>query len=116
MSDDLQLNLTELVTAVRDQLEELDRARILAEKPPLFHLSRMELELAFTVVESDAIKGGFDLKVVSLGGQTSLRSEQIQRIKLSFEVPAEAIKAGVPGTRAHSTSRRTASADVEPLR
>lgn len=115
MPEELQLNLSQLVSVIREELEELDLARALADKPALFQLSKMDLELAFTVVEDDSVKGGFDLKVISLGGQTAVRSEQVQRVKLSFEVPTQAIELGVPGTRAHHTSRSSSSTDVEPL-
>jgi hypothetical protein len=87
---ELKLNLIELVSAIRDELEQLDKARTEAGRQALFHLSAMELELNFIVEENSSAKGGFDIKVVSLGGDVGIRTEQIQKAVLKFNVPPSA--------------------------
>jgi hypothetical protein len=87
----LKLNLMELVSAIRDELEQLDKARTEAGRKALFHLSAMELELNFVVEENTTAKGGFDIKVVSLGGDIGVRTEQVQKAVLKFNVPSSAI-------------------------
>jgi hypothetical protein len=88
---ELKLNLIELVSAIRDELEHLDKARTEAGRKALFHLSAMELELNFIVEENSSAKGGFDIKVVSLGGDVGIRTEQIQKAVLKFNVPSSAM-------------------------
>jgi len=86
----LKLNLIELVSAIRDELEHLDKTRIEAGRQALFHLSAMELELNFVVEENTSAKGGFDIKVLSLGGDVGVRTEQVQKVVLKFNVPSSA--------------------------
>ena len=79
--------------------------------------SPMELELNFTVVENTSTKGGIDLKIISVGGDTGVRTEQVQKkVRLKFDVPVEAQKVHVPGSRGHSTTRSEVVADIEPLK
>jgi hypothetical protein len=83
---ELKLNLAELVTAIRDELEQLDKKRNESGREALFRLSSLELELNFIVQESNSAKGGFDIKVVSLGADLGIRTEQIQKVVLKYEV------------------------------
>jgi hypothetical protein len=109
------IDLQNLVTAIRDELERIDEGRLKAKKPALFHLADMELELNFTVVENVGAKGGIDLKVVSFGMEGSLKSEQVQKVRLKFKVPKEVQAANVVGARAHSTSASHKPEDIEPI-
>ncbi|HEV2705542.1 MAG TPA: trypco2 family protein [Pyrinomonadaceae bacterium] len=111
----MNINLKELVSAIRSELEQIDQARIMDAKPPLFHLTNLELELNFTVVENDSQKAGFDLKVVSLGSDLGTSSQEVQKVILKFEVPAEAKTSTVLGVRAHSSHTPTLTDDISPL-
>lgn len=113
--EDRNINLKELVLAIRDELEQLDQARIMAKKAPLFHLTNLELELNFTVVASDSIKGGFDLKVISFGGSTGTKTEEVQKVILKFEVPAAPGAPPVLGGRAHGETVLHSDTDILPL-
>jgi hypothetical protein len=108
----MNINLKELVLAIRDELEQLDQARIMAKKAPLFHLTNLELELNFTVVESDSTKGGFDLKVISFGDDSGTKTEEIQKITLKFQVPADAKSSPVLGGRAHGGAQVGSDTDI----
>jgi hypothetical protein len=112
----MNVNLKELVSAIRSELEQIDQARIMDEKPPLFQLTNLELELNFTVVENDSVKGGFDLKVISLGSDLGSSTQEVQKVILKFEVPAEARTSHVLGVRAHSSAPATLTDDVAPLK
>jgi hypothetical protein len=112
----LKNDLVGIVSHVRDQLEELDRQRQDAGKEALFQLSALELEFHFAVIEDTSAKGGFDLKIVSLGGSTDLKAEEVQKVRIKFDVASEASTAGRLGTRAYPTvSRRGGEKDVKPL-
>lgn len=110
-----ELNLKKLVSAVRDELEALDRERASGKRPPLFQLESMELELKFTVAESDSAKGGMDLKIVSFGADKALREEQVQSVRLRYRVAPSAEDAKLLGTRAHSENAADAGTGIESL-
>ena len=58
-----------------------------AGKQALFQLSSMELELNFVVKSSSEVKGGFDLKIVSLGSKLAEAGEEVQKITVKFSTP-----------------------------
>jgi len=67
-------NLSDLIRHIRAELEKADRVRLAEHRKALFELSSMELELHFAVVTDNTAKGGFDLKVISAGGEMTLCS------------------------------------------
>jgi hypothetical protein len=84
-----KLNLEQLVTMIRDELERVDSAQQKAKRGALFRLSGLEVELSVVVEENTSAKGGFDIKVLSLGAETGVRTEQIQKILLKYDVPSD---------------------------
>jgi NTP-dependent ternary system trypsin peptidase co-occuring protein len=90
-------NLSELIRYIRAELEKADRVRLTENQKALFELSGMELELNFAVVRDATAKGGFDLKVISAGGETTLRNEQIQKVRLTYKVASDAKKFNLAG-------------------
>lgn len=103
MSTKKTINLSELITAIRDELEEVEAARSVASREPIFGLETMDVAIKFVVSQDSKIKGGFDLKIVSLGSQLGERSENIQEVKLTYKVLPEAV--GELGTRAYTSER-----------
>jgi hypothetical protein len=99
-------NLKQLVTEIRAALEEVDSERRSSGKPALFELETLELEIKFTVTESDTTKGGFDIKIITLGSEGNIRGEAIQGLRLSYRVATSAVGADLPGTRFHSSSSK----------
>lgn len=97
----VSLNLAELITTIRDELEQLDKNRVAVGREALFRLSSLELELNFVVEENSAAKGGIDLKVVSLGADLGVRREQVQKVVLKYEVPTN----NLLGTYAYESSK-----------
>lgn len=81
------LGLAGLLTYIREQLEEADRMRTAANRQPLFQLAGLELELHVAIEETSDVKGGFDLKLISAGASGGMKSEEIQTLKLRWEVP-----------------------------
>jgi Trypsin-co-occurring domain 2 len=111
------INLVQLVSAVRSQLESTEREMRSAGKAPLFDLEGFELEIKFTVSENDTQKGGFDIKVVNLGSQSDVKAEEVQSIKIKYSVSRRALSTGVLGSRAHSTTIDAGAEkkDIKPL-
>jgi hypothetical protein len=107
------LQLTDLIDTIRNELAAVDENRIRDGAEPLFELERLELELRFTVEQRAAGKTGFDIKVLTAGGEETLREELIQTVKISYRFVGES---GTLGGRAHWSSI-TPGRDpaVEPL-
>jgi hypothetical protein len=101
--DRAELGVADLVARVRDELETLDASRDAADRPALFSLDELELELQFTAIERVDGRGGIDLKVVSLGASKGLESTAVQKIRLRFVLEEAARRAGLLGSRAHSS-------------
>jgi hypothetical protein len=108
------IKLKDLVQDIRRQLEELDRERTSQELEALFELQGMDIELKFTVAESATAKGGFDIKIVTAGGEGHEHSEAVQTIKISYRVSPQ--YEGF-GKRAHHSSQHSTAKEegVKPL-
>jgi len=107
--------LKELVQEIRRQLEELDSERIEEGADPLLLLETVSLELKFTVAESAAGKGGFDLKIVTVGSEKQDRTEAVQTVSIQYRVDPNYQGSG---HRAHRSSKARHQDDqgVEPLK
>lgn len=115
---DPALDLSALIIAVRSELENADIRLRTEDKPALFRLSSMELELNFVVKKTDEVKGGFDLKIVSLGSKIAEASEEVQKIKIKFDVPQEIKRAEVLGSRFFDekpSSQQRKRKSIEPI-
>ena len=106
-------DLEELLGEIRRKLEDSERARIAEDRVPLLQLAELEIHLKFVVSERSDDKGGFDLKVVSLGQNLTLSKEEVQEIILRFHVPENRSRKGVIGARHYD--EKSAAPDVSPL-
>ncbi len=109
------MNIKNLVTSLRQQLIEVDSERIMEGGAPLLELEKIELEVNVTVTESTDAKGGFDIKVLTLGGGESESKSEVHRVKVVYRVDDEARAGGSPGSRAHSSSESVAKRKVKPI-
>jgi hypothetical protein len=89
----------DLISMIRQQLEELDQERRDARAPALLKLDTVELEINFTVEETATKTGGVDLKVVSFGGDKQVKTEQVHKVTVKLSVAPEA--EGRLGSRYH---------------
>jgi Trypsin-co-occurring domain 2 len=118
----LDLNLSALVTAIRDELETMDRQRRSQTRPALLQLAAMELELNFVITRKAGAEGKLDFKVLaigaSIGADAGVESEKVQKIRLTFSLAdTRTPDAEAPvGSRFHSSSARQAGRrNIEPL-
>lgn len=106
------MQIKDVVSQLRQQLEALDQERRDGNKLPLFNLSAVEVELSFVVKDSEDGKVGFDIKVISAGMGANQATESVQKMKIVLS-PAES-DASDPrlGTR---FQRRRSEIPFEPL-
>lgn len=81
-----RLSISNLVTAVRDELERVEAERKVKGRQPLFQLSKMEINVQFVATVNETIKGGFDLQVVAVGGEREATTEKTQSVTLTYDV------------------------------
>ena len=109
------LEIAELVSKVRAELEDLDSRRIEDKKLPFFKLQTMELEIRFVARETSKASGGVDLKIVSFGGESGVLAEEVQTIRLKYGM-ADFKTIGTPiGSRGHSAGDASEPDAIEPI-
>ena len=109
------MNLSDVLEKVRDELEECDQRRIRDKKPALFELQEFALELKVVVIESETAQGGFDVKVLSLGGSGSQQTETVQIIRLTYRVAESRSGTKPVGSRLHGSSDQSPSHGIDLL-
>ncbi|MBY5524446.1 trypco2 family protein [Rhizobium leguminosarum] len=107
------MQIKDVISNLRLQLEALDEERRSADLPSLFSLSSVEVELSFIVRESDDDKIGFDIKVISANMGGSQAQESIQKMKIILIPTDQDAADGLLGTR---FQRIKTSTTFEPLK
>jgi hypothetical protein len=103
------LNLSNLISTVKNELEEMEKKRIESNIEPMFQLRTMNIEINFVVEESNAGNTGFDIKVIKAGLSTKFSSSEIQKISLTFDIPNTKIL----GIRLHEKEDDIQEYDIE---
>lgn len=92
----VELNLSDLIHQIRDELVESEKRRKTEKKDPLFQLDEMELEIHFGVTKEMGGNGKVKFSVMTLagefGGSGGVQSEKVQTIRLKFkcaEIPED---------------------------
>jgi hypothetical protein len=99
-----ELDLSDLLTAVRAELDRHERGMRAEGRLELFELQEMELEVAF-VVTSDRKRGSkLDFKLLAVSADAGAASSTTHRLTLKYKVSDEARALDTPGQRAHSSS------------
>ena len=76
------IGLKDLIRSIHTELAESQADREQTGMPPLFEVNGLDLELHFTISETDHIGGKIDLKIISIGSDKTIKDEQIHRITL----------------------------------
>lgn len=102
------LNLYELITAIKEELEQLDTDRRNSGKQALLQLEEVTLELNFVVTNQKKGDGKINIWVVTIGGEGSLEQQQTQKICLKLKLAdVNRDDEDYPvGSRLHSTSKQ----------
>jgi len=80
------LFIKELIRKVHDELIESQKEREEKKIDSLFTVKDMTIEVNFIAEKSTKVEGGLDFKVVTVGGNTDIKSQQIHKITLNLEV------------------------------
>lgn len=105
--NDQSLPIGDLIRRIQNDLIESQRQRESEGQPPLFEVDSLTLEVHFVVTRSTKTTGGFDLKVITFGGETTYTSEQVHKISLSLKsAPQEEADFGLSGLDIESSGRR----------
>jgi len=91
------LNLTELLHSVRDELIESQELRMKKGLPPLFIVDKLQIEVNFVVEQIKGVKGGVNLKVIEMGGNKTYTEQQVHKVTLDLKVPAGIKPAEISG-------------------
>jgi Trypsin-co-occurring domain 2 len=79
---DQGLGVKELIENVKAELIEAEQNRIKSNKAALFETKDFDLEINFVVNTRRKGTGKLEIQVVTIGGETEISSEKIQKIKL----------------------------------
>jgi len=79
------LGIKKLLQAVRQELIESQEEREKKGLTPLFVVDNLKIEVNFVVEHAKGVTGGFDLKVVEVGGNLSYSSQQVHKITLELK-------------------------------
>lgn len=83
------LFIKDLIRRVQQELLESQKERIANGEPAIFQVEKMTIEVNFVVSQSSEAKGGFDFKLITIGGikiggSKEYQQEQIHKITLSL--------------------------------
>jgi hypothetical protein len=73
-----------LIRAVSEELLASREERLASDRPPLFEVQDLTVEVSFVVTDSRGGGGGFDLKVVKADAKVSYDEQSIHRITLKL--------------------------------
>lgn len=95
-ADDQDMGIADLLFEIRSELIEAENRMKKAGRTALFVTKKLDLELSFVVEESVSGKGGFDIRIVTLGAEKDYSTAKIQKIRLQLETPIPPLTAVTP--------------------
>lgn len=111
----MSTSLSELIEHVRNELVAADLKRQEEGRESLLELDQLQIEIHFVVTSTDKVKGGFDLKVLSLGGEDEYREEEVQTVRVTLKKATGESESGPAGSRFKKKRKGKKSDDVAPL-
>lgn len=79
------LFIMDLIRQIQSELIESQRQREQEGLSALFEVESLTVEAQFIATDSSKEKGGFDLKILTLGGESTYSSEQVHKITLTLK-------------------------------
>ena len=83
--NDQELGIADLIHKVRSELIAAQNRMESEGRPALFVTRQLDIEISFVIEESSSTEGGFDLKIVTLGGARDYSASSIQKIRLQLD-------------------------------
>ncbi len=77
-----EISLKELIRTVSDELIASRAERLASNRPAIFEVEGLTIEVSFIVTDSVGGGGGFDLKILKADAQTDYKQESIHKIAL----------------------------------
>ena len=71
--------------------------------------------MSFVVEDNNSAQAGMDLKIIKLGASKGIKTSEIQKVILKFEVPKESLDSHVIGTRLHHNCVDESTSDISRL-
>ena len=85
-----EIGISNLVERVRTELRQAEEKRLNDNDPSLFKLENVDLEINFVIKHSGTANAGITLEPVTVGGQTEVSAEKVQKVTLHLKTnPAE---------------------------
>jgi hypothetical protein len=84
------LSLKDLIQAVSEELRASRDERLADGLGPLFEIQDLTIEVSFVVTKSKGVRGGFDLKVISAGGDVKYDNQEVQKVTLKLRALGQA--------------------------
>lgn len=84
------LGLNELIQQLRAELAVAQQETNRPEGAPFFDVTGVTLEAHVVVTEKDAVKGGFDIKVITLGSTMAVETQRVHRVAITLAPLSEA--------------------------
>jgi hypothetical protein len=81
-SEESSYGIQKIITKVRDELYETSLETANKYPDDLFVLKSMELDLSFVVKTSKSAKQGAEIELITVGSESQVSQEKVQRIKL----------------------------------
>ena len=89
------LSIKELVRRVQTELIASEAERQASKQEPLFEVEKLTIEINFVVTRTTNAKGGFDFKLVTIGGDKTYEDQQGQKITRELKaIPEEKLHEG----------------------
>jgi Trypsin-co-occurring domain 2 len=79
------LGLRELIKDIKSDLAKSEEERLEAGENPVFKVEDVDLEINFVINKQYAESGGIEYKFVTLGNQSQISSEKVQKITLHMK-------------------------------
>ncbi len=99
----MNLGLKELISQARSELLALEKESAALGINPIVKLDSLTVEANIVVEKSTATKGGFDIKVVSVGGGENFSETQTHKITVGLSVPKDLFAHGVKSVLVENT-------------
>jgi hypothetical protein len=77
-------SIKDLIHSISEQLLQSEDERLRDNRPAIFEVDTLQLDISFVATESRGVKGGLDLRIVQAGLDKTYADQAVQRISLGL--------------------------------